>query len=118
MQLTHRPVDVSVLQRLVGDNREIIRDVLRTFQSTSLAIRADLHAAYRSGKWLDVSAAAHKLKSSARTVGASKLADRCDEIETAVTIGRFEEINQLVGLFDETIVEVDRYLQAHQNNET
>lgn len=43
-----------------------------------------------------------------------ELGDRCQQIETAVSAGKFEEIEDLIALFDQAIAEVDKYLQSNR----
>ncbi|CAA0102848.1 Sensor histidine kinase RcsC [Halioglobus japonicus] len=109
---TELPVDVKVLQGLVGDDPEIIREFLEDFQQSSAAISQELRTASQSGNFAQVGAAAHKLKSSARAVGAIQLGNRCEEIEAAVNDGHIEEVEGLVELFNQAMVEVDHYLQS------
>ncbi len=106
------PVNVDVLRDLVGDDSEILGEFLDNFRHSAASISSELQAAWRSREFGDVKAAAHKLKSSARTVGAMQLGERCEQIEAAVSAGRFEDIEALVGLFDQAIIEVDHYLQS------
>jgi PAS domain S-box-containing protein len=115
---TDLPVDVNVLKKLVGDDPEIVRELLEDFRHNSASISSDLHTAWQSADFKNVGAAAHKLKSSARTVGAMALGEMCEKIETAVTAERFEHIGELIELFNEAIAEVDRHLQSYQNNDT
>ena len=114
---TDLPVNVGVLQGFVGDDPEILNEFLEDFQRSSASVSSELHAAWQSGDFTLVGTAAHKLKSSAHTVGAMELGDRCQQIETAVSAGQFEEIEDLIGLFDQAIAEVDKYLQSTRNKQ-
>lgn len=111
-QTPNLPIDVDVLRSLVGNDPAVIRGFLDDFQRSSAAISQELRTASQSGDFERVGAAAHKLKSSARAVGAEQLGDCCAQIETAVSAGDFDRVEGLVDLFNETMVEVENYLQS------
>jgi len=85
----HHPyrVDVSVLKTLVGDDVAVVREFLHDFRASSTTIAAELRAACQRGEATATGAAAHKLKSSARSVGALTLGDLCAEMEQAGMAG-------------------------------
>ena len=76
-------VDVNVLKALVGDDAALIREFLHEFRASSAGIAAQIRAACQGGQATAAGAAAHKLKSSAGSVGALELRERCAEIEQA-----------------------------------
>ncbi|MFZ1810051.1 MAG: ATP-binding protein [Candidatus Nitrotoga sp.] len=104
------PVDVSVLKGLVGNDSAIISEFLRDFRSSSVKIAAELRAAYQAGQTAAVSAAAHKLKSSARSVGALALGELCAEMEQAGKVGDTEALAVLLPRFEAEMAVVDEYL--------
>ncbi|MDO9100920.1 MAG: ATP-binding protein [Candidatus Nitrotoga sp.] len=104
------PVDVSVLKGLVGDDPAVISEFLRDFRSSSVRIAAELRAAYQVGQAAAVSAAAHKLKSSARSVGALALGELCAEMEQAGKAGDTEALAVLLPRFEAEMAVVDEYL--------
>ena len=110
---TESPVDLNVLQVLVGDDDETMRDLIDSFRQSSASISADIHAAWQAEDYKAVGAAAHKLKSSALTVGATNLGYHCEQIENTVNAGQFEKLALMLGLFDQAISEVDQYLQYY-----
>ena len=78
-----QPVDPSMLIRLVGDNKEVHRRLLKKFIETApQAIHAIQQASGQSNS-AEVCAEAHKLKSSARAIGANRLAELCQDLEYA-----------------------------------
>lgn len=99
------PVDVSVLAALVGDSPEVINDFLEQFQSSARQIALELGTAYVSGQKAQVGSLAHKLKSSARTVGALALGELCDEMEHNV-----DGLEMLMPRFEVEMSSVDHYL--------
>ena len=74
-------VDVAVLAALVGDDPATIRDFLADFRQTARAIAAELEAACMAGQPVQAGMLAHKLKGSARAVGARALAECCAALE-------------------------------------
>ncbi len=104
------PVDVSVLEGLVGNDPAVISELLRDFRSSSVRIAAELRAACQVGQTAAVSAAAHKLKSSARSVGALALGELCAEMEQAGKAGDTEALAVLLPRFEAEMAAVDEYL--------
>jgi CheY-like chemotaxis protein/HPt (histidine-containing phosphotransfer) domain-containing protein len=106
-------VDVNVLRMLVGDNSDTLREFFGDFRRSAAAISSELHDGWQSGAFARIEAAAHKLKSSARSVGALALGDQCEHIETAVKNGQFAAVKDLLRLFDQAFAAVDRFLEDY-----
>ena len=106
------PVDVSVLEGLVGNDPAVISEFLRDFRSSSARIAVELRTAFQLGQAAAVSAAAHKLKSSARSVGALVLGELCAEMEQAGKVGDTEALAVLLPRFETEMVIVDEYLSS------
>jgi len=112
MSVTLNPVDVSVLAALVGDDPEVISEFLQDFRSSATRIAAEMKAAYATRQAAQVSALAHKLKSSARSVGALALGELCADIEQAGKIGQIEVLAALLPRFEAEIAAIIDYLDA------
>ncbi len=106
------PVDVTVLVTLIGDDPVIRKDFLQDFRRGARQIATELKAAYGAGQVAQVSALAHRLKSSARAVGALGLGEVCDKIEQAGGTGQVEMLTALFPLFETEITVVDKYLET------
>jgi len=89
------PVDVRVLEGLVGHDRSVLLDFLDTFQSSTAKIAHELVGACSRHEAVAAGAQAHKLKSSARAVGAIDLGHLCTLLETA---GRAKDVQTLTRL--------------------
>ncbi|MEP6740659.1 MAG: ATP-binding protein, partial [Caldimonas sp.] len=77
------PVDPAVLIALVGDDPSVVREFMLDFaRSASDAATALGRAVARTDR-REAGAIAHKLKSSARAIGALRLGELCAGIETA-----------------------------------
>lgn len=100
-------VDVDVLKALVGDDREIIRDFLKDFRLDASKIAKHVKIAVSGGRFEEVKAAAHKLKSSARSVGAMTLSEWCAQMEAAAKESDAKMLASLLPRFEAELVDVD-----------
>jgi HPt (histidine-containing phosphotransfer) domain-containing protein len=106
------PVNVHVLEELVGDDAEMIREMLLDFRASAEKIAAELHAAYQAGQLAAAGALAHKLKSSARSVGALALGELCAAVEQAGKKSDAAELALLLPQFDVQLTAVKAYLDT------
>lgn len=104
------PVDVSVLKALVGDERTVIREFLHDFRISAAKTAAELRAACQDGQAVQAGALAHKLKSSARSVGALTLGELCAEIERVSKVDQTGTLAALLSRFETEMATVDEYL--------
>lgn len=104
------PVDVSVLEALVGDDPELIREFLRDFLISAGKAAVELRHACMDGIAAKASAEAHKLKSSAHSVGAQALGELCAELEASGNSGRLAELAALLPRFEAEMARVEAYL--------
>ena len=107
-----KPVDVSVLEALVGNDPEVISEFLRDFRASSDRIAVELRSACKLGQPQAAGAAAHKLKSSARSVGALALGELCAEMERTGKAGDMQALNALLPRFDAELGAVDTYIDS------
>ncbi|MDP2825475.1 MAG: PAS domain S-box protein [Sulfuritalea sp.] len=105
-------LDVSVLAALVGDDPAVIRDFLLDFRRSATDIAAELAAACSTGQATAAGAAAHKLKSAARAVGALKLGDLCADIEQAGKAGDRDALAALLSRFAQELAAVNERLDS------
>ena len=104
------PVDVSVLEGLVGDDPELVREFLKDFRGSAAEIASELRAACSTGQTKAAVAAAHKLKSSARAVGASALGVLCEAMEQEGKASDTDALNVLLPRFETEMALVEDYL--------
>jgi len=76
-----RALDIGVLQALVGDDADLTRDFLTEYRACAREEAAALRAAAAAGDSKGVTAIAHRLKSSSRSVGALALGELCAGLE-------------------------------------
>ncbi|SCX60365.1 PAS domain S-box protein [Nitrosospira sp. Nsp1] len=109
-----KPVDVNVLKELVGDDPTVTSEFLRDFRTSSEKIAADLRGACQSGQAKIAGDTAHKLKSSARAVGALALGELCAEMEQAGKTGDTQALNALLPRFESELTAVNKYIDSLQ----
>ncbi|MDZ7750655.1 MAG: ATP-binding protein [Gammaproteobacteria bacterium] len=76
-------VDITVLERLVGDDADAVRSVLVSFLESARNSAAELEQAFAAAHVGRVGAVAHRLKSAAHAVGAADLGAACEGVEQA-----------------------------------
>ncbi len=101
------PIDVDVLQGLLGGDPAIVRGFLDKFQASARRLSHDLRAAFVACNLGLLGAAAHNLKSKARAVGAQALGDLCAELESACSSGALGEVALAMRRFDAVMQAVD-----------
>lgn len=111
------PVNVRDLETLVGDDPEVIQEFLQDFRISAAKAAAELKRACEAGAAVEAGAVAHKLKSSARSVGARTLGDLCEELEQAGNAGRIEVLATLLPKFMAEMTAVDDYLGSLSERE-
>ena len=99
-----------MLQNLVGDDPQTVRELLFDYRASARKVAATLRAAFAAADVRQVGAIAHQLKSSSRSVGAMDLGDLCAELENAsLTQGR-DSVQQCIVRFDAELIAVDEQL--------
>lgn len=111
-QRTSAPVDVSVLEALIGTDPQVIKEVLQEFTESAARLSSDLAEACAAQRASQAAAVAHKLKSSARSVGALKLGDICADIERAGHAGDLAAMTALLADFETATRTVDEWLNS------
>ncbi len=103
-------LDVNVLKEVLGDNPATIAKFLGFFQVTAVEISAEIIAAINAGEVDTAGAAAHKLSSSARSVGALRLGDLCKQLEMAGKSGDQATLTTLLPQFEREWSMVEKHL--------
>ncbi len=103
-------VDLDILKELVGNDPDILLDFIQDFRRTAQNTAEELRSACSRKDATAAGDAAHKLKSSARTVGALELGKLCAQMEQAGKNGEPEELTRLFPLFENEMHRVDSFL--------
>ena len=97
----------NIREAVPGDGDQLLRRVVRRYLDDCPRLIAMMHKAAAAGDTDSLGRAAHSLKSSSATVGASGLAVQCRLIETAVREGRTlawrTEVDNAQAAFDRVI---------------
>ena len=95
-------LDIAMLKSFIGDDDAMANMMLQEFTRVAAGTQADMRQASQDGDWEVLGANAHRLKSSARYVGAVTLGDACERLEalakkgeTAAALTLAREVDQL-----------------------
>lgn len=102
-------VDVSVLERVIGNAPEVILEFQNAFRTSAAEVALELKAACAAGQAVEVRRQAHKLRPSAHTVGALALETICAELETAGKTGQMENLVEIFHRFELELVAVNAF---------
>jgi len=106
------PVDISILEDLVGNDPGVIRDFLHNFQIRATQTSTELKTACENREAAQTGAIAHKLKSTAYSVGAVRLGDLCADMEKAGKAGQIDVLADLLPRFETEMAAVNEYLNT------
>ena len=104
-------VDTNVLKNLLGDDEEMLREVMKDFIAPSLDIVEELQGGYAKRDGQEIQMAAHKLKSSSRSMGANSLADLCYALEIAGKENDFDTIDEKITDLEKLMTEVVQFIE-------
>jgi HPt (histidine-containing phosphotransfer) domain-containing protein len=106
-------VDVDVLRSLIGDDEALIGEFLHDFRVSAAKIGGQLRTASAAGQATVAGSLAHKLKSSARSVGALALGELCAEIEQAGKATDADAVALLLPIFEQELTNVEAFLEEY-----
>ena len=106
------PVNDRTIKDMFGDDDETFREILQGFIEPTEEIIQDIASALEKRNAEDIKGAAHKLKSSARSIGADVLADTSLALETAGKEQNWETIENLAPSVKPLFDAVKKYVEA------
>ncbi len=109
---TADPVNIKVLEDMVGNEPDVIQELLHHFRANAMETAAALKATCNNGQFARAGATAHKLKSSAFSVGAVNLGNLCADIERSGKAGDIDAVTDLLRLFEAEMTAVIKYLDS------
>jgi PAS domain S-box-containing protein len=114
--LTEAPdaVDIKVLAGLIGNEPAVIREFMNDFSSSSTQITDELRTTFAAGDTRATGALAHKLKSSARAVGAMALGELCAAMEQAGKANDAASLVLLLPRFEAELLRVNTFLHRFE----
>jgi PAS domain S-box-containing protein len=111
---THKSIDLNVLAKFFSKSPEKIGLFAEKFVTSARKGLIEIDEAYRNQNLADLCALGHRLKSSARTVGANGFADICHNLEQLKQNGSLDQAQQMIEklhpLLDQIALEVQTYL--------
>lgn len=113
MSDTNSPIDVSVIKGLVGDDEDVIKMFFNKFVDSVPDNIQEIKLAISNNDFVEAKAKAHKMKSSAKAIGANDLADVCQKIED---VSLQEDQSVMEDLFESILNEFSRckeYIKAN-----
>ena len=96
---------------MFGDDEGKLSLILSEFPSAAWKVVGEIESAFKAKDWAAVGAAGHKFKSSARTIGATQLADICEALEKAGKAGDDKTINKLMPKLRPAMEALDAYIR-------
>jgi PAS domain S-box-containing protein len=109
---TAEAVDARAIKDMFGDDPTTFKEILTSFLEPSRQIVAEIEAAHRKRDAVEVRGSAHKLKSSARSIGAHALADLMVALEAAGKAQDWAKIDALAPTARAEFLKVEHYIAA------
>jgi len=109
-------LDVRVLIDLVGDEPAVVYEFLDDFRRSATESHAAMQAAIAAGDAKALTALAHRLKSSSRSVGAIQLGACCEELEKAGGPVAGNEVKARYASFERALAEAVRAIDSYPQN--
>ncbi len=107
-----QPIDPNALKEVFGDDDETFKEILEDFLQPAIANGEEIKSALNERSADGVARAAHKLKSSARSVGANDLADLCELLEAAGNNDDWETIDAAAPRLEGSLERVAQFIRA------
>ncbi len=103
-------IDPSALKSVFGDDEATFKEILKDFVEPATSNVGEIEASFAKRSADGVAKAAHKLKSSSRSVGANELADLCQALEEASKAEDWNEIDKAAPRLPGSIQKVVEYI--------
>lgn len=100
-------INLEEIKKVIGDSNDDIFDILMEYKDISNKYISDMDEAFSSCNNSEMGRIAHKLKSSARFIGALKLGELAEKIEKNAITGITDEFKELYGEFKDEFNSVD-----------
>ena len=105
-------VDLAVLRALIGDDEQVIGEVLASFMTSASQSCDELIAGAARQSMQTVAESSHRMKSAARSVGALHLGELSAQLQEASEDARTETVTSLLPAFRAELEAVMGYLRA------
>ncbi|MGV8711240.1 MAG: response regulator [Nitrosomonas sp.] len=105
------PVDISVLHRMFHNNATLVRKFGLKFVEVANDTLAEMNVAQAEKDLPALGRLGHKLKSSARTIGASSFADLCEKLEKANLNNNWSNAESLLKQIPVVLTQITQQLE-------
>ncbi len=105
-------LDTSVLTELVGADEDTVQEFLAEYLARAREQATELREAMQTENLSQAASIAHKLKSSSRSIGATKLGELCAELDAAGKAGNRQVFVQMAPRFDQCFKEVEERISV------
>ena len=112
-QVAREPVQAGVLARLVGDDPVELHAFFTDFGTSAARSATEIALAMENGQRSEAGFLAHRLKASARAVGALRLGNLCAHIESAAGSADDAALVAPLVLFQDEVVAVRQWIATH-----
>ena len=104
-------VDMAVLRQMFHNNNALVRKFGLKFIEVANDTLAEMKKAQSKKDLAELGRLGHKLKSSARTIGASSFADLCEGLEKANTGNDWSDAESLLGKIPSLLEKITQQLE-------
>ena len=105
------PIDDKPLKKMFGNDPVVFREILNDFIAPTQKIISEIKTGWEKRSAEEIEMAAHKLKSSAKSIGAFELGDICASLEKAGREKDWETIEQFTPLLDPVMKDIEQYIK-------
>jgi HPt (histidine-containing phosphotransfer) domain-containing protein len=112
MEVVQSQIDRDYLFEISGGDAEFERDLIQTFLEAAPALLASYATSIENNAGLGARHAAHTLKGSSRSIGATLFAEVCEEAEKAARADDLETCRQLLPKIEESYEALKVYGQT------
>jgi len=105
-------IDASVLMEMFGDDATAFKEILTDFAEPAREIASDIQTGFDAQDTAAIGAAAHKLKSAARSIGANDLADLSEALEKTGKSDDWSGIEAVMPELEPKVKDVLNYIAA------
>lgn len=115
IQSTHKAIDLNVLANLVGNSPEKIGKFAKKFVDSARAGLVEIKELQEAADLSGLCALGHRLKSSARTVGAMQFGELCQDLEKLKEHGRFDDAKLIIESLNTLFAQIENEVEGYLN---
>ncbi|MCB1650139.1 MAG: response regulator [Pseudomonadales bacterium] len=105
-------INERVLKDIFGEDPVTYREILHDFMESAVDIAKEIHAGFQENSPVQVVQATHKLKSAARSVGATALAELCVRMENAGKSADLGPVRADLAVLDTLMEQLSSYIAS------